>query len=381
MFLNGINTVVAGGTAECEVMWTMPLPATTFAGALVTWELIDANGQVHNTGDAHTITVGTAAVGTDTQITAKATLAVPIHLTAAAYQVRWTLKYSGGQPAFAFDNFIVASPLLDNAGPQSGVALFGDEVELTLTLPDEVQSPVLQIAFKDKVIHEVALSNPQNVGGQAVYVAKFATAPLTPGPSITPYGCLWRYKQGGQPRIEHSNLWLVNPLVFQAQTELRNFLIKAYADTGLAPDYDFDAAALLQYLQQGCEMFNGLGYPTAFTMLRAAGPIRAWWLKCATVVACRSQYLAEGMKSFNYGGQVTTLDVDRSQFWDSTASQLQGEIDQHLKPFKENLLRRGVTSGDGDASALGLRFGAVGAVGIAITPISPLRGYSSGPRR
>lgn len=379
MFLNGVASVTVGGTAECEATWTLPLPASAFAGASVTWEILDGNGQVWNSGDGHSLTIAAAPIGTDSVISARSTIAVPIDAPSAAsgtsYQVRWKLAY-GSSTAFAFDSFTVFPSVVDNQGPASLVVLATERAEPWLTVGMQVEVCRCELFFQNEQKGNATATQEESSGGYR-YVVKFDTDGMSPGPSLTPYNLLWRYKLNGLQQIEQANLWLVNPMMLQAQAEVRNFLLKAYGDSGLAPDFDFGPEALMQYLLQGAEMFNSLGYPTSFTMVRATGGIRALWLRCATIVACRSQYMAEGMKAFNFGGQVVNLDVDRSQYWDSLASQLQTELDMAIKPFKENLVRRGHLGGDGNVDANSLRMGAVGTVGIALTPISPIRGLSS----
>lgn len=383
MFLNGVATATAGSTAEVQATWMLPLSLTALAGASVVWEVLDSTGSAWATGDADELRLQTAPVGTDTHVIASATIGLPLTVPAdpsgTSYQVRWTLKY-GTSTQWAFDAFTLYPRVADAQGPANQVVLSGEDVEMMLTLPTEFPNVKGMLYYLNVPLVEIAAThNPAPEGHR--YFVRFSTvfeSQQAPGPSLTPYTLIWKYGPSGQQVMEQASLWLINPTILQAQAEVRQFLMKAYSESGIDPDGEFQPPMLLQHLLQGCEMFNALGYPTTFTMTRATGAIRALWLRCATISACRSQYLHEGMKAFNFGGQVVTLDVDRSQYWDSLASNLQQELDSAIKPFKENLVRRGLLGGPGDINATSLSFGAIGSVGIAITPVSPIRAFTRG---
>jgi hypothetical protein len=78
------------------------------------------------------------------------------------------------------------------------------------------------------------------------------------------------------------------------------------------------------------------------------------------------------MKAFNYSSQVVQLDIDNTQFWDATAQALEAQLAEQVKPFKDNLVKRGILGGDG--SSMALRKGAVGSIGVTIHGMSPVRG-------
>lgn len=379
MFLNGIATITAGGTGEVEATWMLPIPPSAFASATAKWEVLDRTGAVWSFGDADTLRTETAAVGTDTHVIATATVTVPVEAPAdpsgTSYQVRWTLTRPGADDLYAFDGFTLFPRVADLLGPANSVVLAGTPTQVHLTLPTEFPDVRCMVYYQNTALTEIVATKQLVTEGHR-YLANLL-CDWSPGPSLYPYTLIWRYGPANQQVMEQASLWLINPTIMQAQAEIRQFLVKAYLDSGIDPGQDFTPDVMLLHLQQGAELFNALGYPTTFTMTRATGPIRALWLRCATIAACRAQYLSEGMKAFNFGGQVVNLDVDRSQFWDSIASQLQAELDQAIKPFKENLVRRGLLSGDGNINPNTLMHAAVGSIGIAITPVSPIRGVSS----
>jgi hypothetical protein len=380
MFLNGVANVTAGNTAEVQATWMLPLPMTSFNAASAKWEVLDQDGSVWAFGDADDLEVKQAPFGSDTHIVVGATISVPVSAPAdtggSGYQVRWTLSAAGQNDQFAFDSFTVFPRIAQLQGPANSVALVGDMVEMQLTLPSEFKPVHCEVFHENTGVTPKLEATSVAIAGGIKYMVNLQTDTFRPGVSLTPYTLIWQYGPDGQKVMEQASLWLVNPTIIQAQAEIRQFMLKAYADTGIDPDGEFTPDVLLMHLLQGCEMFNALGYPTTFNMTRASGPIRALWLRASIIQACRSQYLNEGMKAFQFGGQAVNLDVDRSQYWDSIASSLQSELDQAIKPFKENLVRRGLLGGDGNINPNSLRFGAVGAIGIAITPVSPIRAFS-----
>jgi hypothetical protein len=167
-------------------------------------------------------------------------------------------------------------------------------------------------------------------------------------------------------------LFIVNPIVLDAVKEMQNWLNRAYTDSGRQPSTSFSPTDFVKYLRTGRDHFNAADKPTEFTMLGAAGPIRWFWIGYSCVSAARAQYLAEGMKAFNYSGQVVQLDIDNTPFWDATAQALEAQLAEQVKPFKDNLVKRGILGGDG--SSMALRKGAVGSIGVTIHGMSPVHG-------
>ena len=103
-------------------------------------------------------------------------------------------------------------------------------------------------------------------------------------------------------------------------------------------------------------------------MTNAKGGIREYWLMWTELMAIRAQYLAEGEKAFDYSGAAISLNVDRTGYLDSAASAIQSELDNEFKPFKQNLVNKGQTGGDGSGDLNALGAGAMGAVGVSLTP-------------
>lgn len=116
-------------------------------------------------------------------------------------------------------------------------------------------------------------------------------------------------------------------------------------------------------------------------MTNAKGVIREYWLQCAELGALEAQYLAEGEKAFDFSGSAISLNVDRTGFLETMASNIRSNLDNNLKPIKTVMIEKGYTSGDGSGTdgegGIATNIRALGAVGISITPASCWGRYSS----
>jgi hypothetical protein len=106
-------------------------------------------------------------------------------------------------------------------------------------------------------------------------------------------------------------------------------------------------------------------------MVNATGGIREYWLRYAEVAMLQAHALAEGEKAFNFSGQAISLDVDKSQYYQTLADNLLQQINEDIRPFKQNLLKKGAVAGDGNMA--GVANGGLGAssrLGLSIHPAS-----------
>jgi len=88
-----------------------------------------------------------------------------------------------------------------------------------------------------------------------------------------------------------------------------------------------------------------------------------------------SAYLMEGEKAFQFQGANISLDVDRTSFLDSAAAKIQQRLDNEVKNAKQVMIMRGASSGDGSVDPQRLQKGAIGSVGISISPASGYANY------
>ncbi len=378
-FLQGIGSAVAGTFASARLSMTLP-QSLDLTGAVAVWELLDQQGRVWTGGSPTELLSENSqvAVGQKT-LSAEAEIAIPSNLEASTagttYQLRWSITPASGQTLFAFENFTVLPSFVQSLGASDNIEMLGDAAIVQIRLPRayanveyECYRGNTRLFVPRSVTSEAAADAEGFVYQGAVAVHEYQRA------SLDPYNIIWSYWDGNSSKQrESTQLFVATPIILDAIKDMQSWLNRAYTDSGIGSGNTFQPVDYVKYLRLGRDAFNAAVKPTDFSMIAAAGPIRWFWITYACAAACRAQYLAEGMKAFNYAGQTVQLDVDRTPFWESMATAMEAQLAETVKPFKDNLWKRGNLGGDG-SNALSLGRGAVGSIGIAIHGLSPMRG-------
>ena len=380
--LQSIGQIVAGSTVATS--FQVILPSTlSLTGSYATWEILDTEeGYIWNSGTCNAINSAPSPIDpTQLILSSTASIAFPSNLISNAngtdYQIRYTVILENAAPIYVFDQFQILPPNVIAYGPI-------DQVELaqTLSLTTNLVLPaaatgvtcVLQSQNSDVPV-TCTVGTPIAVQGGWQYPATIPPPSNNPSllVSVQPYMVVWNYTDSnGNAQTEAGHLFIVNSSMLDIVREVQNSINRAYTDSGISPGTTFNSTDILEYMRQGRDQFNAADKPTQITFNNARGPFRHFWIMYTLANACRAQYLAEGMKSFNYSGQEVQLDVDRTQYWDNMATYYVTQADSQVKQFKDNLYKRGITSGDG--SSLALAPNAVGTIGITLSAVSPYRG-------
>lgn len=381
--LSGIGQVVAGAYANTRL--SLPVDQNfDLVGLVAVWELLDQDGRVWNRGEVSSITIedsqtlpGTKIISSEASVGVPSS--VPTNHKGTMYQIRWTLVQRGGQKTQSFETFTVM-PAVDAAqGALDAIEMFGDPIGVRLRLPKQY-TVVKYTPYQgnSKIGSEVDARYDGPDADGFLYSAVIPPETYTRA-ALDPITVVWSYKDSASDMYqrETSQAFIVTPIIMDAAQELQNWLNRAYIDGGLDPGTTFTPLDFVKYLRTGRDAFNAAAVPTNFTMTAADGPIRWFWLAYSSIAAARAQYLAEGMKAFNYSGPATQLDVDRTQYWEQVAAGLEQAVDQNVKPFKDNLAKRGNTEGDG-SNSLSLKPGAIGCIGISRHRASPMGSYGYG---
>lgn len=386
-FSDLIGELEAGQAAVGNVSFMFPLGFDA-AGGSIAWDLIDQNGVQYSSGTsfAYLATPLSNAV----KVTAQAVVNVPSEalptLDGQNYQVRWKLVIDG-RDYFAFEALRVTSINTAPVGVEDVVELEGADIPVSIIFAEPYDTVAFELYTHDnqRVTPSVPVNATQStkVSDGWYYKGELTGYTLTAG--LEPFTILWTGKNSNRPIYtdrQTGRVFVVNPSILQAVADLRVNINKAHTTIAHREDMIFTEAILLAYLRHGRDYFNGAGAGmlTSFTMTNAQGSIREFWLRSSMVAALRAQYLAEGEKSFNFSGQAISLDVDRTQYYQSLADTLKSELDNELKPFKQNLIKKGIIDGDGNLDPNGgirLRPGAIGTVGITITPATGWSKYGA----
>lgn len=365
-----IDEVFAGESVRASASLVLDdAPDTT--GMSGSWEILDSDGVQYAQGGCIDLrSQYITNVGTKVEVFAVVT--VPSNLPPAAtgtkYQLRWTIAFpsEGTRTHLLFDNFSVRSPVqAPNAGSLNSVELASTSASLGIVLQQKFDHVQFQLFYEANApLSEVVQASqymPLSTGhyySQAVDTSQIQA-------SLFPYIAVWQYWLDAYPNMKYSDAgqcYIINPSIASAMADLRSFCNKINEQDFVTP-WD-----LMSYLRTGADEFNSYGNPTEFTMTNAQQGIRAGWLMFAQVRLLRARYLEEGSKSFEFSGSAVQLSQDRTQYLQTIADSITGQISDTMNNFKANLAMRGTTSGDGSTQAFSR--GSSGSLGLTMSPVS-----------
>lgn len=377
--VDAFNTLVgsleAGGAAIGNAAFMFPLGFDSDNG-VVHWELLDKDGVLYSSGSAYDY--DSVVLNDNVKVTASAVINTPSNmiptLEGQTYQVRWSLVVDGST-YYSFEGLTITGPNTVPEGVEDVVELVGNNIPVSVVFHDSFEFVTFEVYNQnDLIIPPVNVPNGTDVPDGRLY-GGLITAPLRMPAALESYTIIWSgwnsINQDAKVR-QTGRIFVVNPSIMSAVDDMRIMINKSATTIAHKADLLFTTPLLLAYLRRGRDGFNGAqGIFTGFTMLNATSSIREFWLRYSEVLALRAQFLAEGEKVFNFSGQAISLDVDRTQFYQSMADNLQQGIDNEVKPYKQNLVIKGHISGDGNLGPSGgsaQARGAAGAVGITLSP-------------
>ena len=395
-FQDLVDEIEAGKAAIGTAIFSFP-PTIDPAGGFVVWELLSEDGTVYAAGNAYDFTI--QANGISNTVVAKSVINVPVtvppSLDGQRYQLRYTLELPtntgtppdpttgslGQNTFFQFEGLRVVGLNTVPLGTQPSVELQGVPATVSIVVDKPYDNVTIELwSGGTQLAPASQITEYQRTANGWYYAGVINTAQLEV--SLIPYQLVWKYWSSTNAAMvyqESADLFVVNPSIMSAIRDVLAKVSKARTTLYGTPDLIYTQPTILTWLRRGGDSFNSAyGQFTSFTFTNALGGIREYWLLCAELAALESQYLAEGEKAFNFQGAAISLDVDRTQFLDNAASKIQSKLDNELKSIKVNLIIKGNTGGDGSADASRLRPGAIGAVGITITPASMWGRYGPG---
>lgn len=376
-----VDTIESGQSCIGTAVFTFPSTVDP-AGGYVTWDLFDAQAITYASGNAFDYTI--QSNGLANTVFAKAVISVPSDVPSSdlnsKYQLRYTLTMQSGEQVYSNENVTVIGLTTVPIGTQDLLEIRGKKAQMSIVIPRLYDTVTVQLYSDNTLLGETTVQDFTKVSSGYYYAATFDTLGLVE--NLEPYTVVWSYSNTVNPNevfSETANLWICNQTMLMAMSDMKAKVTKARTTLYGTPDLLFPPSTLMLWLRRARDAFNGgPGGFTGFTMLNAKGGIREYWLLYAEMMAIEQQYLAEGEKAFNFSGAAISLDIDRTGYLDNAASKIQTRLDSEFKAFKQNLIIKGVTQGDGSTDPTRLQKGAIGAVGITITPASPWGPYRSG---
>lgn len=376
-----IDQIIAGESAVGNALFNLPIGTET-AGGYINWELLDSDGITFSSGNAFEL------IATNTsnslRIEGRGIITVPsdvpVNNLNLRYQIRWTLNLPDGTTLTTNENIKVLGRTSIPHGVEDSVEMQGDVATLNIVVPqffDHVGVEVYKQSHSEKMVSYQEATDRHKVpdGYQCSVRLDTSNIPV----ALESYVVIWKYWNHNNPNLvfrESGRMFVLNASILSATDDLRAIINRSRATIAHKQDILFTVPTLLVFLRQGRDSFNGAyGVLTNFDMSDATSSIRQYWLYFAGIDALRSQYLAEGEKAFNYSGQSINLDVDRTAYYESLASTIQSRMDNECKPFKQNLIKKGIIQGTGNLDSIGLRHGAIGSIGIGVSAASGFGRY------
>jgi hypothetical protein len=386
-FQDLVDQLEVGNAAIGTAIFSFP-PQIDPRGGFVTYELLADDGTVYASGNAYNyIVVSNGLANTvKAQCVIVAPSTMPPSLNNQHYQLRYTLELPqvSGLPTdpltgqvsqntfFQFENIRIVGLNTVPLGVQPTVEIQGAPATLAIVTDRLYDFVTVELwALGKQLVAPVRISDYQRTADGWYWAGVVDTTSLMV--SLVPYTVVWKYWMSANQALvyqEHTELFVINASMMTAINDVRAKVNKALTTLYGTPDLLYTDATVMTWLRRGADEFNGAyGQFTAFTMLNALGVIREYWLLCAEKACLASQFLAEGMKAFNFQGAAISLDVDRTGYLETAIGNIQSQLDNELKPIKQNLIIKGNTNGDGSigANANALQVGAIGAVGLTIT--------------
>jgi hypothetical protein len=391
-FQQTLDEILAGESAPAYGSFQFPLDFST-SGASGSWSLMDNTGAVYSSAPAQSLISTSDAFSTCIQLTGLivAPSALPPSSTTVSYQLRWELTLVDGSRQFAFNALKVLGLTSSPTGPVSTVEIEGDKFTLNLVSTTLASATVTVAVYGTNNTMVVAnpfdATGPVDVAGGYLYSTQIdpmaigsAGNPLLS--SLDPYMATWKVPSSDAFSVSRhvAELFIVNSSILSAVEDVRRQLMKARTTQFGFDDTLFTPTVILAGLRRGRDMFNSAsGLLTEFSMTNATGGIREFWVRYSEVAMLLAQSLAEGEKAFNFSGSAISLEVDKSQVYQSMADNLQSRLDQDIKPFKANLIRKGVVAGDGNMAGAAMSASSTSRVGLSVHPASQLGRYWRSP--
>ena len=374
-----VDNIAAGKSALGTAIFQFPASFDP-AGGYVTWSLIDDQGIVYSDGNAFEYKIN--STGLANTVIAKCVINVPESIPPSIdnpYQLRYCC-FVKDKVAYSYENLQVVGFPEMQLGAQDSIEMQGDIATLSLVTENLFKNYTLELWSGNSLVASMTGCKADKISQGYFVAGSLDTTNLAV--SLIPYKVIWKFwNVPAQTFRESASLWITNPTIINAIEDVKSKVNKARHTLYGTPDSQFPSTEIAKWLRRGMDAFNGsYGVMTFFNMTNALGGIREYWLLYAEKMALDAQYLLEGEKSFNFAGAAISLDVDRTGFLDSAASKIQGVLDNEVKPFKQNLIIKGYTRGDGsglngDGDFSKGSKGALGAVGVLLTPASIYSGF------
>lgn len=290
---------------------------------------------------------GGSGIGTADPNVWQASFVIPYSAPATdlgeSYSLKWQWAGDNGSILQVINNFIVVDS--GEAAPiETGKVILASRGFTADIYLDEIPTIpvnyVLQGAY-DKKNYSIIPVDPSawHVSGNG-YKATVSVPSLAslgyPNSALAEFVGYWTYGDD----IESNTYYMVNEPVFAMVSRIRGLVDKA-RNYDINPNLIITDRDIVWAILNGVDRVNGLPpRSTDWTLESIPRTLIYYVYLAAAVEICRAQYLAEGMSAFNFTAPAVQLDIDRTQYWQTLADQLDSQFKDEAKPAKTNEARK-----------------------------------------
>jgi len=263
------------------------------------------------------------------------------------YVIRWKGKDADDNRNTAREKFRVSDGLDENEAPIQPIVVLQKDDETTdyFKAEKEVANVVISIvdpiANSETTIHDDSVDLDRTVGGVRIYKYDIDLSEKFSNPGVVVRQLHWEveFDDGEQEREVHE-LYVITPIVLKFISDVRRKIDKGQT-WNLNPALRIHDWEIIAHLLYALDRINSLPATVTSWDLNTISSIKGntHLIDLTCVEILRAQYLAEGMSAFNFSGQSTQLDSDRTQYIQGMIDQINTDLEEKIRKFKKGIVR------------------------------------------
>ena len=261
-----------------------------------------------------------------------------------AWTIEWIMVSSDNRQLSYKENFMVVDLSIETEEDHSIIQLVPENKSFRISnffemQPIEINIDIYLATDTDNVYASYSMADlkgPVSDRGHLGYYMDIQ------GLSAGDYLIIWsyRYSEISDVSREYKTIRSVKPKLLKYSDQLR-ILIDRFNKRQSAPN-SYSDSDLIEFLNQGLAMVNNW-YPVCQPYITwntlDSSPYPIYVIAAAAVYGLKSQYLLENDLAFNFSGQTTTLDYDRTGNIDAAYNSLIEWINNNLSKTKVAVTR------------------------------------------
>ncbi len=222
-------------------------------------------------------------------------------------------------------------------------------INIPISVDTSIHDQTIRIFNDNDLIQTLYLADCKVDAGDTKTMVEFESASLTPAMKSRLTIVDVQYRDRYEQFVY--NIWCVTPQITKAANQTIAFLLDKSNVGNIISALEWTYSDMMGYLENGLNFFNAITgermYTTTFTGLNMQGPLLFAWVICSAYWAVQAQIVAEGSLAFDFSGQSINLSVNRMEAWENLKGWLEKQIDDIVKPLKQQLAAQNILGGDG----------------------------------